>query len=110
MGALKSVTLSFKGGAGYVNDIYGYQDAILQFSPASETWSLVLPVAFMREPRGGHTVSVVNFEDFEEHCDFSPSRAKPRGPPVLPPYSQNQAVKQRKKKNRTKQKKKEKQA
>ena len=61
----------------------------------------------MRERRAGHAVSVVNFEDFEEHCDFSPSSDEPRGSPVYPPYLQ-----QGKKKNRRKikQKKKEKQA
>ena len=66
----------------------------------------------MRERRAGHAVSVVNFEDFEEHCDFSPSSDEPRGPPVLPPYLQHEAVKQKKKKNRRKikQKEKEKQA
>ena len=46
------------------------EDTILEFSPKSESWT---SVGMMREQRWRHAISVVNFEDFENHCNFSRS-------------------------------------
>ena len=60
----------------------------------------------MREPRQGHAISVVNFEDFAEHCDFSRSIDAPRGSTVRPPNRPYLETKQKKRKNRRKNKQK----
>ena len=82
-----------------------FRDAILEFSPMSESWT---SVGMMKEPRVRHAISVVNFEDFVKHCDFSRSIDAPRGPPVRPPYRQYLETKQKKRKNRRKNKQKSK--
>ena len=74
-----------------------FRDAILEFSPMSESWT---SVGMMKEPRVRHAISVVN---------FSRSIDAPRGPPVHPP---NRLYLETKQKNRrkNKQKKQKKQA
>ena len=99
-------TIFFQGGFDIASDSV---DAILEFSPETESWT---SVAMMREPRERHAISVVNYEDFAKYCDFSPSRDAPRDPPVRKPFWQQLEQKQKKRKNRrkNKQKKQEKQA
>ena len=60
----------------------------------------------MREPKQLHAISVVNFEDFVKHCDFSRSIDAPRGPSVRPPNRPYLETKQKKRKNRRKNKQK----
>ena len=67
-----------------------FRDAILEFSPMSESWT---SVGMMKEPRVRHAISVVN---------FSRSIDAPRGPPVRPPYRQYLETKQKKRRNRRK--------
>ena len=93
-------TIFFQGGFDIASNSI---DAILEFSPETESWT---SVAMMREPRGGHAISVVNFEDFVEHCDFSRSGNTQRGPPVPNPFWQQSEKKQKKRKNRRKNKQK----
>ncbi len=47
----------------------------------------------MREQRAAHAISVVNIEDFAEHCDFSRSLEQ-RTPPVRPANRQHMWEKQ----------------
>ena len=84
---------------GGYNNVYNLKDTILEFNPESESWT---SVDMMREPRAWHAISVVNFEDFAEHCDFSRSIDAPRGSTVRPPNRPYLETKQKKRKNRRK--------
>ena len=55
--------------AGGYDDLGQYRDDILQYSPATETWT---PVASMTAPRGFHAVSSLSeeqAEDLQTYCD-----------------------------------------
>ena len=83
------VSIYFQGGDGYAGSFY---DEILEFSPESESWTLV---DMMREKRAAHAISVVNFQDFAGHCDFSRRRDEPRAPPSRPENRQRMWQKQK---------------
>ena len=88
----------FKGGyAGFPIS----HDAILEFSPESESWT---SMAMMRKKRWGHAISVVHFEDFAENCDFSRSIDATRVPSVRPTNRPYLESKKKKRKNRRKNK------
>ena len=82
------ITFYFLGGDDYVGPYY---DEILEFSPETESWTLV---DMMREKRAAHAISVVNFKDFAEHCDFSRRRDEQRAPPTRPENRQHMWQKQ----------------
>ena len=55
--------------AGGYDDLGQYRDDILEYSPATETWT---PVASMTAPRGFHAVSSFSEEqgeDLQIYCD-----------------------------------------
>ena len=63
------MVVSAECGAGGYDDLGQYRDSILQYSPATETWT---PVASMTAPRGFHAVSSLSeeqAEDLQIYCD-----------------------------------------
>ena len=101
MGFKQYLTLDFQGGDDYglASGGSGFYNEILEFSPESESWSAV---AMMGEERAAHAISVVNFEDYAEHCDFSRSGDEPRAPAVRPANRQHMGQKQKRKRSKTK--------
>lgn len=89
------MTIYFQGGDDYTGP---FSDEILEFSPESESWTLV---DMMREGRAAHAISVVNFKDFAEHCDFTRRRTEPRAPAARPDNRQKMWQEQRCKKKKS---------
>ena len=85
------MSIYFQGGDDFIGP---FNDEILEFSPESESWTLV---DMMREERAAHAISVVNFRDFAEHCDFTRRRDGPRAPPTRPKNRQHMWQKQKSK-------------